>query len=96
MEFKGIVKEVSPIVTGVSKAGKEWRKVEAVIETEDHYPQSIVVTQMGDLIEQQRLIKGKRVIAHLGFRANKYNGRFFNSVACWKVDSLEPEDQGFV
>jgi len=88
MQFKGIVKEVSPVTSGISKTGREWMKLEAVIETEEHYPQSICVTQLGDVIDQQRLIVGERVIASLSFRTNNYNGRWYNSITCWKVEPV--------
>ena len=90
MEFTGIVKQILPIQEGVSKNGNQWRKLEAIIEeTGVQYPQSIVVTQLGDTIDQQRLVKGRKVTAYLGFKANEYNGRWFNSVNCWKVDNLD-------
>lgn len=92
MEFIGIVKRVLPQTSGVSQRGTEWRKQDAVLEETDvQYPQSIVVTQMNDTIDQQRLIEGRRVKAHLSIRTNEYNGRWFNSVSCWKVDNLDEQ-----
>lgn len=46
---------------------------------------------MGDTIDQQRLVKGRKVTAYLGFRANEYNRRWFNSINCWKVENLDAQ-----
>lgn len=90
MDFTGIVKKILPLQEGVSKNGNKWRKQEAVIEeTGVQYPQSVVVTQMGDTIDQQRLVEGRRVTVYLSIKTNEYNGRWFNSINCWKIDNLD-------
>lgn len=89
MDFTGLIKYVSPVQTGTSKGGTQWRKLEAVLEeVGQQYPQSIVITQMGDVIDQQRLVVGRVAKVYLGARANEHNGRWFNSITCWKVENI--------
>lgn len=90
MEFTGKVKYISPLQTGTSKNGNEWQKLEAVIEeTTGQYPQSIVVTQFGNTVDEHRLIEGRIVKAHIGFKVNEYNGKYYNAVNCYKVENID-------
>lgn len=90
MEFTGIVKKILPLKTGVSKMGNQWRILEAVIEEEGRqYPESIVVTQMNEVIDQQRLIEGRKVKVYISASAQAYEDRFFQRLICWKVENLD-------
>lgn len=89
MDFTGLIKYVSPVQTGTSKSGTQWRKIEAVLEeVGQQSSQSIVITQMGDVIDQQRLVVGRVAKVYLSTRANEYNGRWFNSITCQKVENI--------
>ncbi|WP_418495515.1 DUF3127 domain-containing protein [Coprobacter sp.] len=90
MTFKGIVKHVSAIQKGISKSGNEWQALEAVIEESGvQYPQSVVVKQLNENIERFRLIKGQEVTVHFNSRVNEYNGRFYQTNVCWKVEKQD-------
>jgi len=85
ISFDGIVKAILPIQEGTSKSGNSWKKQDVVIEDDEKYPNSIVVTLMGDTINPN-LVVGNKVKAHLNFKANEYNGRHYNGVTAWKLD----------
>lgn len=90
MEFTGKVKYISLLQTGTSKNGNTWQKQEAVIEeTTGQYPQSIVVTQFGSAVDEHRLVVGRIVKAHIGFKVNEYQSRYFNAVSCYKVENID-------
>ena len=52
MEITGNIKQIQELVTGTSKAGKEWSKQTVIVTTADKYPQDIPVDFMGDSVEQ--------------------------------------------
>lgn len=70
---------------GVSKSGKEWRRMEYVIETPGEYPKKCVFSVMGDNIEKFGLRIGQDVDIEIDIDAREYNGRWFNSITCWKA-----------
>ena len=70
---------------GVSKSGKEWRRMEYVIETPGEFPKKCVFSVMGDNIEKFGLRIGQDVDIEIDIDAREYNGRWFNSITCWKA-----------
>lgn len=70
---------------GVSKSGKEWRRMEYIIETPGEYPKKCVFSVMGDNIEKFGLRIGQDVDIEIDIDAREYNGRWFNSITCWKA-----------
>lgn len=92
MKFKGKVTSVSQTITGISKAGNQWRKQDIVITEETQYPNSIVASVLKDkYIDRVKI--GDTITAHLNTQANEYNGRVYNSVTIWKIDELEEQEQ---
>jgi len=85
----GIITQILPLEQGVSqKTGTPWARQSVVIEHESgQYPRSIVVDINGqDRINGMALAVGQQVTAHLNVNCREYNGRFFNSIDCWKVE----------
>ena len=76
--------------SGVSKAGKEWEKIEFVIETEGEYPKKLCFTLFGDkcaLIADKT--EGKSVEVSFDVESREYNGRWFHNVNAYRVMALE-------
>jgi len=48
MEVTGTVKLIVPAETGVSKAGKEWKKQVIVVDTGSDYNPEIAIQAFGD------------------------------------------------
>lgn len=95
MEITGIVKYVSEIKNGISKQGNQYRILEAVIEeTDKQFPDSVVVTQMNDTIDQQRLIPGRKVKAYFSPKATEYQGKYYLRASCWKIENLDVQESG--
>lgn len=78
---------------GVSKSGKEWRRMEYVIETPGEFPKKCVFSVMGDNIEKFGLRIGQDVDLEIDIDAREYNGRWFNSITCWKAVLRNVESQ---
>ena len=87
MQFKGIIKEALPVVTGQGARGT-WVKQGFVLEYESgQYPKSIAFDVFGDeKLQKFRISVGEELVCDIDFKAVKgRNGGTFNSVDCWNV-----------
>ena len=87
MQFKGIIKEALPVVTGQGARG-QWVKQGFVLEYEPgQYPKSIAFDVFGDeRLQKFRISVGEELICDIDFKVVKgRNGGTFNSVDCWNV-----------
>ena len=87
MQFKGIIKEALPVVTGQGARGT-WVKQGFVLEYEPgQYPKSIAFDVFGDeRLQKFRISVGEELICDIDFKVVKgRNGGTFNSVDCWNV-----------
>ena len=87
MQFKGIIKEALPVVTGQGARGT-WVKQGFVLEYDSgQYAKSIAFDVFGDeRLQKFRISVGEELICDIDFKAVKgRNGSTFNSVDCWNV-----------
>ena len=93
MQFKGIIKEALPVVTGQGARGS-WVKQGFVLEYDSgQYPKSIAFDVFGDeKLQKFRISVGDELICDIDFKALKgRNGNTFNSVDCWNVTRVAQE-----
>ena len=93
MQFKGIIKEALPVVTGQGARG-QWVTQGFVLEYESgQYPKSIAFDVVGDeKLQKFRISVGDELICDIDFKALKgRNGNTFNSVDCWNVTRVAQE-----
>lgn len=76
-------------ISGVSKAGNNWKKHEYVLETQEAYPKKIHFSFFGDRADQFVLQPGQTVRLSFDIDSHEYNGRWFTSINAWKS---EPAD----
>lgn len=93
MEINGKIIVALPPQSGVSKAGKEWSRQDYVIETKEQYPKKITFSVMNDNIMNFQLTVGQEVNIQVDINANEWNGKWYNSITCWKVIVLNPGQQ---
>jgi hypothetical protein len=87
MEVKGKLLEVTIPEIGTSKAGKDWIKSLAIIETDGQYPKKIAV-ELGkeELINKITDLKlGSEVTIKVNIESREFNGRWFTSVKGWSL-----------
>ena len=95
MQFKGIIKEALPVVTGQGARG-QWVKQGFVLEYEPgQYPKSVAFDVFGDeRLQKFRISVGEELICDIDFKAVKgKNGYTFNSVDCWNVTRVNQVQQ---
>lgn len=88
MEIKGKIIAILPPREGVSKAGKEWKIQEYVLETLEKYPKKMMFSVFGaERIAQFNITEiGEELIVRFDIDATVYNGRWYNSISAWKVE----------
>ena len=87
MEITGKITWVGPVASGVSKAGKDWNKFNAVItEQEGEYPQSLCFEVFNDKIS---IALGEVCTIHFQVKANEYQGKYYTNITGWKKEGAQ-------
>ena len=75
-----------PMVEGVSKAGKAWKKKEWVLETPGMYPRRVKIHVFGDRADQLNFEVGKAYKVDFDLESREFNGRWYTDVRGFKVE----------
>jgi hypothetical protein len=87
LQVKGNIQQILKPESGVSRAGKEWKKQEFVIETREQFPRKVCFTLFNDkasLIDG--LSTGEEVEVSFNVESREYNGKWFHNLNAWKID----------
>ena len=81
MEVTGKLVKILELETGVSKAGKEWKKQSILIDTGGDFNNEICVSAFGDKVGQMlKLEIGMEVSVLCNVYSREYNGRYFHNI----------------
>ena len=81
MEVKGKVKSKLQLESGVSKAGKTWKKQTVVIDTGGEFNNEIAVNAFGEKLDSlNKLEVGMEVKILCNVYSREYNGRYFHNI----------------
>ena len=96
LEVKGKINQILEVSTGVSKAGKEWKKREFVIETaDDQFPKQVCFTLFNDKISLvEGLAAGEDVNVSFSVESREFNGRWYHNINAWRIDRLAADTPG--
>lgn len=90
MEIAGKIILALPEVSGVSKAGKAWKKCEYVLETQDsNYPQKVFFNFFGDKADQYKLEVGQVVKISFDINSREFNGRWYTDISAWRAEPVD-------
>jgi hypothetical protein len=89
MEITGKVVQKLQVESGMSKAGKEWKKQSIVIETPGEYPKKVCFTLWGNKIDEVQLQEGETISAKIDIESREYNGRWYTDVKAWQVQKTD-------
>lgn len=94
MEVSGrIIEKLAP-QGGTSKAGREWKKQEYVLETHEQYPRKVKFDFFGDKVDQYPLNIGEEVTISFDIESREFNGRWYTDIRAWKADKGQAASQG--
>lgn len=84
-EVKGTVKLIAPAETGVSQAGKQWKKQVIVVDTGADYNPDIAIQAFGDdkIKDLNKLSVGDSVLIKCNVSSREYNGKYFHNIDGW-------------
>ncbi len=86
LDLTGKIIQIMPETNGVSKAGKEWKKQEFVVETFETYPKKVCLSTMGDKTNDlKKFTVGSTITASLNIESREYQGRWYTDVRAWRI-----------
>ena len=92
LTIKGKVEKILEAESGVSRAGKEWKKQEFVIETDEQFPKKVCFTLFNDKTSlADSLAEGKEVEVSFNLESREFNGKWYHNINAWKIDSVEQD-----
>ena len=95
LEIKGKINQILRVDSGVSKAGKEWKKQEFIVETDDQFPKQVCFTLFNDKISLlEGLNAGEDVNVSFSVESREFNGRWYHNINAWKIDRTAAETPG--
>lgn len=78
MIFSGIIQTAMPEQSGVTAAGKAWRRKDFILlydNTNAQYPKTVLFSVMGDNIDKLTIQQGVEYEVEIDFTTREYNGR---------------------
>jgi len=90
MQVKGTLLQILKIESGVSKAGKEWKKQDFVIETNEQFPKKVCFTMFGDKISLiDGISEGSEIEVFFSLESRDFNGKWYHNINAWKIERAE-------
>ena len=86
--IKGKITKVLEVESGTSKAGKEWRKQDFVVDTGDQYNPEVCFNLFGDeKIEMLfKFSEGQEVEISFNVSSREFNGKYYHNLDAWKIN----------
>lgn len=90
MEIEGKIILDLGLQSGMSKAGREWKKKEYVLETFGQYPRKVKFTVFGDRVDQIQLEAGNSYTLSVDVESREFNDRWYTDVNCYAARPYAP------
>lgn len=88
MQVKGTLLQILKLESGVSKAGKEWKKQDFVIETNEQFPKKVCFTLFGDKISLiDGIAEGTELEVFFSLESRDFNGKWYHNINAWKIEN---------
>tara|TARA_R110000823_G_scaffold122328_1_gene247712 strand:+ start:196 stop:561 length:366 start_codon:yes stop_codon:yes gene_type:complete len=88
LKITGKITKVLELQTGTSKAGKDWQKLNFIVETEAEYNNVYCFELFGDdKIESFNKWNkvGSKVTIGFNVNCNEYKGKYYTSLSAWNI-----------
>ena len=97
MEYQGRIRKVLPVRTGTSqRTGNNWKCLPFVFEyfenETDRWPDSVVLETFDEKVINS-LKEGMEVRCGFGHRAKEFDGKTFNELRLYKIESVKGSEQ---
>lgn len=95
LKLTGVIIAILPVESGTSKAGKEWKKQNFVIETNEQYPKKACFTLFGDKLSYlDKFAEGSTVDVKFNAESNEFNGKYFTNLNAYSIFGDEAQKSG--
>lgn len=96
MQVKGKLQQILKLESGVSKAGKEWKKQDFVLVTNEQFPKTVCFTLFGDKISLlDGIHEGTELDVSFSLESRDFNGKWYHNINAWKIDRVgQTKDSG--
>lgn len=95
LKMSGKITKILEVEKGTSKAGKEWQKVNFVIDTGDQYNPEVCFQIFGTE-KVEKFIKynkiGSVVDVDFNVSSREFNGKYYHNLDAWKVFKSEGDN----
>lgn len=92
MQFKGKVIYAGSIQMIQLSNGKTMRKREAVIQSNEKYPQTLLIEILNDNVENAYINEDQEVVVDFNSKAQQYKDKWYQHNICWKIEVIMPND----
>ena len=90
LAIKGKLSQKLNIESGVSKAGKEWKKQSFIVDTGAQYNPEICFQLFGE--EKIDILKhhneGDEIEVSFNLYSREFNGKYFHNIDAWRIESV--------
>ena len=99
MEIKGKISKILPLQSGISNAGKEWKKQDVILKQFDQVETAVCITAFGneELKKLDNFDIGDTVEVSVNIKSNEFNGRYYTNINSWRWNNKNSEtNEGFI
>lgn len=84
--IEGHISQILPLESGVGKTGKEWKRQNFVLNTDEQYPKKICFSLSNDNVDRYNLNQNDNVKVWIDIESREYNSRWYTDVRAWKIE----------
>ena len=84
--IEGRISQILPLESGVGKTGKEWKRQNFILNTDEQYPKKICFSLSNDNVDRYNLNQNDNVKVWVDIESREYNSRWYTDVRAWKVE----------
>jgi len=86
LQLTGRLFKIFPEQKGTSKSGKDWKKKDFCIETEEQYSKKICFTLFSDKVSYiDNFVIGDMIDVKFNVESNEFNGRYFTNINAYSI-----------
>jgi hypothetical protein len=96
LKVVGRIKAILDVESGVSKAGKEWKRQSFVIDTGDSFNPDLCIGVFGEdkISDLSRFTVGQEVTVSINLYSREFSGKWYHNVDAFRIESSNSAPQG--
>jgi hypothetical protein len=92
LQIKGKIQQILKPESGVSRIGKDWKKQEFILESNEQFPKKICFSILNDKLSLLEKMKpGDEVEVFFNLESRDYNGKWYHNINVWKLEKISAD-----